>query len=363
MKFALKDIEANPHRNIKTYPYDQETLAELRESVKSTKFWNNVVARQVGSKAQIAYGHHRLKVLREKYSPEYEVELIIAELSDRDMLMIMIRENMQRKQGAPFIEQENIRAVVRAFADGVVELPKISKAQQADYRNAPNFNKLRGQAARPDRPIGKYYSAETLSEITGYNISKIRRTLTALAYIEAGIIQQNIFEGLGARHAEVVVREGSKTEHRLLEQAKKYEEEGNGEMSGKFQLKATVDPGKVMVKVANALRDGTGIRDAWLITQETLREKRNDPPPDIDSFCMKVSKGLARFIGQIGGDWTDEIKELIRFKSDISDLQREKLIKALNDAAARANKYAEKLDAGNSANKVVDDQPQIGAKL
>ncbi len=73
MRFQLKNIQPNPFRHVDRYPITKEKVEALRESIRTTGFWDNIVAREVNGKAEITYGHHRLVALREEYGPDHEV--------------------------------------------------------------------------------------------------------------------------------------------------------------------------------------------------------------------------------------------------------------------------------------------------
>jgi ParB-like chromosome segregation protein Spo0J len=153
--YAIKDIKANPFRHIARYPIRREKVAALRESLRKTGFWDNVVARAKDGKAEIAYGHHRLVALKEEYGPNHKVELIIRKLDDEAMIQIMARENMEEWGTSASVEQETIRAVVEAYGEGLITLPSVSKdAKKSQTRYAPSF--IPGDAddprARADRP-------------------------------------------------------------------------------------------------------------------------------------------------------------------------------------------------------------------
>ena len=70
----IKNIAANPFRNIDKYPINQDKVDALRESMQSTGYWGNIVARAVNGKFEIAYGHHRLMAIREAYSQDAEID-------------------------------------------------------------------------------------------------------------------------------------------------------------------------------------------------------------------------------------------------------------------------------------------------
>src|SRR6266853_986608 len=118
--YAIKDIKPNPFRHISRYPIRREKVAALRESLRKTGFWDNVVARANNGKVEIAYGHHRLVALKEEFGANHKVNLIIRDLDDEHMIQIMARENMEEWGTSASVEQETIRAVVEAYAEGLI---------------------------------------------------------------------------------------------------------------------------------------------------------------------------------------------------------------------------------------------------
>ena len=61
MKVELKNVYANPFRNMERYPIHKQKILQLKNSIQSTEFWDNIVARErEGGGIEIAYGHHRL---------------------------------------------------------------------------------------------------------------------------------------------------------------------------------------------------------------------------------------------------------------------------------------------------------------
>ena len=146
MRFKLRDVEPNPFRDMSRYPIDRRKIAALQLSMDQTTFWDNIVARQVKNKAQIAYGHHRLIALKEKYGPNYEIDLILRDLSDTDMILVMANENMEEWSSSPAVEQETVRAVVLAYAADKIDLPEpeVGKPgiRYAYFRRAPRFTPI-----------------------------------------------------------------------------------------------------------------------------------------------------------------------------------------------------------------------------
>ena len=51
------------------------------------------MARPKGNLFELAYGHHRLEVLKQIFGDNYTIEVIVRNLNDDQMLQIMTNEN------------------------------------------------------------------------------------------------------------------------------------------------------------------------------------------------------------------------------------------------------------------------------
>ncbi|MDQ3748022.1 MAG: ParB/RepB/Spo0J family partition protein [Acidobacteriota bacterium] len=92
-QIEIERVLPNPFRWLETYPYSEEKLSFLMNSIEDTGFWEGVIARKNGNDCQLAFGHHRVESARRlglKHIP-----LIIRELSDEQMLQMLGRENME----------------------------------------------------------------------------------------------------------------------------------------------------------------------------------------------------------------------------------------------------------------------------
>jgi len=115
MKIAVKDLEPNPFRRIKSYPIDKEKVRSLKESIHETTFWDNLLARKNGTdKYQIAYGHHRLIALRGLKIKE--IDIPVRQLDDAMMIRIMANENIESNR-SPAVVNETVHAV-KDYLDG-----------------------------------------------------------------------------------------------------------------------------------------------------------------------------------------------------------------------------------------------------
>lgn len=162
--FKLKDVRVNPFRNIDRYPISPDKIEALRASIQTTGFWGNIVARAVDGGAEIVYGHHRLAVLKEEYGDDHQINLIIRDLDDEDMVRMMADENRPEWQHDAAEQQAMVRAVIEAYADGRIKLPKPPKRTKAQViRYAPSCISGGSSPATGDHP----YTAETIGKFLG----------------------------------------------------------------------------------------------------------------------------------------------------------------------------------------------------
>lgn len=235
MLFKIKDILPNPFRHIERYPLRPEKIQALRESIRTTGYWRNILARPApAGKAEIAYAHHRMEALRQEFGPEHKIELILQELDDTAMLQIMARENMEEWGTSAAIEHETVRAVVEAYAAGRIQLdPPAPDTSRHHLRYAPSFVMGDPRLHGGERP----YTAKTVGRFLGWMQidkqtkrpgdepqAKVGEALSALEFIEEGILDANAFEGLKTKEAMAVISEARKARERRIRAAKEAEE-------------------------------------------------------------------------------------------------------------------------------------------
>jgi len=171
-RFAIKNIGPNPFWNAQRYPIRPEKVDALRESIRTTGYWENIVARAVGGGAEIAHGHNRLEALRRELGDDHEIGLIIRDLSDEIMLQMMARENSENWDTSADFEIEIIRSTVEAWADGRVQLELPGpRTPESNLRWAPSF------VAGGDlfRARGRPYTAKSVASFLGLTKIEWRR--------------------------------------------------------------------------------------------------------------------------------------------------------------------------------------------
>jgi len=123
MKIQIKDLKPNPFRDMKNYPINQEKIQSLTNSINQTGFWDNILARKNNGNIEIAYGHHRLVVLKKLFKPDDYVDIPVRELDDSTMIRIMANENDESWGTNPKIINETVR-VTKIFLENHPEIVK-----------------------------------------------------------------------------------------------------------------------------------------------------------------------------------------------------------------------------------------------
>ena len=213
--FKLSEIEPNPFRRLDLYPVQPDKIEALKGSIDSTGFWDNLVARPKPGNphhAEIAYGHNRLEALDQLYGQEYEVSLVVRDLSDELMLKIMAAENMDEWSSSALVTLETVRAVVDAHATRQIQLPEVpKKTPKRRQRCAPSF--LTGADDRcPDSDHREMYTSETVARFLKWNVPKVKLSLQILEAVEEELIAESDLTGLSLKAAGRAARRARKAQ-------------------------------------------------------------------------------------------------------------------------------------------------------
>jgi chemotaxis protein histidine kinase CheA len=243
----IKDIKPNPFRHLERYPIQRPKVEALRESLRSTTYWGNLlVRRNAAGEIEQAFGHHRLVAMREEFGDDYEIELIERDLDDDAMFQIMSRENMAEWATTASVEHETVRAAVEAFAKGRIHLPAPPNPKPHEVRHAPSF--VLGGQAPVDSRLSTAYTAQTVAKFIGWvkdnneAQEKVKWALGALELIEQGVLTEADFNDLTSNQAQAVVTEARKAKAKRDLDAKLAEQEA--ERQRKAKEKAEADAAK-----------------------------------------------------------------------------------------------------------------------
>jgi ParB-like nuclease family protein len=392
MKIKIKDILPNPFRNIEHYPILRPKINTLKRSYQSTEFWDNIVGR-INSKGQFeqAYGHHRKVALLEQYGPNHEVKVIVKDLDDGHMIKIMANENMDEWGTSAIVEIETVEAVVKAFAEGRIKLRKPLGDQYT--RCAPSF--IPKEKCNTTTLL---YNAQTVAEFLGWTVGeekaanvKVKNALTALQYIEEGIIELSEFDELTSSGINAVIQEArqareykesrakeaqrdAEAARREAEAAKKAEEHARAHhkeekarekaaeheeaLRKEARQKAEAQhwhkegqkaAGKVGKAVSAHLRSGGGVKTAGDVAITAVPIYERKPPPDIVDYLKKALTPIWQFCME--DSHAEKLNRVLEFKDD---LDRSVLINAartLRDVRDRMEYWAKEFDPGRKRSK------------
>lgn len=177
MKVKVKDVSPNPYRNIEHYPLNKEKIIALTQSIEKTGFWDNLVAREVDGKIQIAYGHHRIEALRlaEGFGYDFEFELPIKEIDNGTMIQIMANENMQE------------------WGHDITVIDETVKVTKEYLENNKGFI----AAKQPNGVNLKYKnqaSGKDIADFLGWSTGKVHTSLRRIEAIESGKVSKIALE-------------------------------------------------------------------------------------------------------------------------------------------------------------------------
>lgn len=173
MKAKIKDLHPNPYRNIDTYKLDEAKVNSLGQSINQTGFWDNLLARSVDGKIQIAYGHHRLEALRRAKDPDFEVDIPVKNLDDATMIKIMANENMDNWSPTVAMTDETVRVARQFLIDHPEEIDKMG---------------FRGST----EPPGKRIISSFLG--SGWNETKVGSSLERIKLVQEEKVDQDVMD-------------------------------------------------------------------------------------------------------------------------------------------------------------------------
>lgn len=183
MKIQIKDLKPNPFRDMKNYPIDSKKISSLTNSINQTGFWDNILGRKNNGYVEIAYGHHRLVVLKKIKKPNDYVDIPVKDLDDSTMIKIMANENMYAWGTNTIIIDETIRITNKYL----LKHPKI-------------VNDLINQFIKSGRPSYRYeIPAKVISKFLGSELwykERVSESLRRLKLEKEGELDKEAVEEL-----------------------------------------------------------------------------------------------------------------------------------------------------------------------
>jgi ParB/RepB/Spo0J family partition protein len=151
----LTDIEDNPYQ-MRTV-YDESMLDALATSIQEVGLLQIPVARKVGKKFQLAFGHRRKRAFEKLYQTEWAaivshtMPLIVLDLTDREMFEISLAENLKREDLSPIEKATAIRTYMDKFGATSAQAAKLFGIPESTIRGTVRLLKLPEEAQQKVR--------------------------------------------------------------------------------------------------------------------------------------------------------------------------------------------------------------------
>lgn len=230
---ALDVIEDNPYQVRKHYPTSK--IKDLADSIKSVGLLETPIGRRVGGKVQLAFGHLRKRAIDKlaKQDPKSysTMPVDIRELSNDEMFLFAIEENLKRTDVRPIEVASSVDAYLSTFPDVTEEAmaEKLGMSQGA-ISNMRRVLKLPIEILEKiDEDIINFTMGRELLVFNGLEISSPReaKTLTSLDLMRDAI--SNLRSG-NKTYGEPVTVEGlQRAIHHVASSKLKALERGGGD--------------------------------------------------------------------------------------------------------------------------------------
>ena len=311
MKVQIKDLYPNPYRDMDNYPINREKVETLKASIKQTGFWDNIVARNMDGKIQIAYGHHRLTALREALPWDTEVDIPIKDLPDSVMIQIMANENMEEYRTGPAIIDETVRV-------------------------AKKYLEEHPEEAEPYYTQKKMVSIDAISRFLNWPSTRVQFSLERLNLEKSGMVNRQAINKLPTeRSARDFVKAAQKWELPVEEHESVVDEIMRTENYGFDQVEKVVSEAKYKNKPKER-------------KEEYEREIKTI---QFNNYCVSVFSKSVDLHRQL--DILIEHKEQFNYlsMSDVKDARtRLEMLSSLKNLAGRINKLIDLIKDENNSN-------------
>lgn len=340
IKVQLKDLKPNPYKkDIQGGLIDPEVVARIKESANKTSFWEQWVVREVGTKYELAFGHHRLVAAKELFGGSYEVSVQLEDYSDEQMLVALADENAGDEE-SPAAQMD----VVRIAREYIIEHPEACKFQviqrESDEKRGGN---------NPHEHGSNRCVAAFLGE-ANWNQPKVSRlsAMDTLAPEAKALIAPptGSREGghgtrpgeLGQQAAVALTRLSKPAQVAAAKVISKTEEvisKAAVERAVKEVVAQKLSPQDERKAITNLLEEASSEVEVRAVTKKALKTmdkaKKDKSAPDIGDFALRICRQL--------DDSPDHeaVLQLLEFKTDLPNY-------ALKDLKAALARHAKRID-------------------
>lgn len=377
MKVSLTQLKPNPHRNIESYPVDEDKVRELIKSYENTGFWGGLVCRKVGEHYEIAFGHHRLEALRRMKFEQVEVN--VKNLDDATMLRMMADKNSESRAFNASADQEIVKAVVLAHGRGQIDLGEHigPKTKKSAMLLAPSFLTCAG-SSNSKRIRQSRYTQKSVALFLGWTkkdssksdgIQPSERFAVAWHCLE--LIEDDRFNltdedfrGLSFEQSEAIAREtvaaakAWQTEQRMQEARKKVAEkeaeraeaDGLFDEADKEKLKAVQAAAAMKEAEAIAIRDADNVKK---VVKAGFKNGLGVNGAKAMAKSVKTDRFKPRIVkGKTVNDLLMDQSEMVRCMFNAGIKKRTKTQQKMLDVNQYAIEMIDEIEADTAANYV-----------
>jgi len=318
MKIQIQNLEPNPYRDMSNYPIDQEKIQSLKNSIEQTGFWDNILARQSNGKFQIAYGHHRLEVLKQVLKPTDEIDIPVKKLSDALMIKIMAKENDNDWQTNVAITDETVRVTKKFLEENTEEINNFHTGVEKSQWSKESFK---------------------IANFLDWSEHKVFDSLQRIGMIKSGKIEKDVIESMPHE----------KAAKRFTSAVKKYPE-------------VTIPEQRTIAEKLHKEDsfDERSISDSFLTTKWKKPEKKPE-------FKSEKIRSFENFIGGLRNDTLDlyeDLRRFVRLENEIGEYEKSAVYKLFYNSLKTLNNQINLILNENEKNESTDtDSPSAGGQL
>src|SRR6266702_1344341 len=257
MKVKLRNIDPNPYRHMERYPIRRDKVEALKESITTTEWWSNVVARP---------------------SPEIPGHVQLA-----------------KEFG---VTHDTIWKVVAGKS-----WTARSRPAGAKFRIAPSFVVTETDEFPEGTDFSKAYTTQDIADFTGWVQPsdksyqwKVQNALEVLEVIEVGLLTEDDFEGISAWQCGEVARQ-AKREFNARKQLAKLEPRPKIQEKILEQGKAdAADLARHIIGDLKSKERGRTHIDESAAASGKMTPRVSKVPPHIDTFAERLAASLGRLM-------------------------------------------------------------------
>jgi ParB-like chromosome segregation protein Spo0J len=344
-KVKLSSIHANHLRDLHTYPWIEPKVASLMRSINEVGLWESIIARPIDTGFEIAFGHHRIEAA--KRLGLTEVPLIIKDLTDKEMLQYMGRENGD-DYATDFLIMLNTWEACVLFLKNqdVISLPRASAVNLQPIEIA--------------RILG--WTRFDLSGIDQSRMSDVAEACAlALPLINEGQMKRDDFTGLSVRDVRQITQRANQRIQQIADLGR-ISQRPAAEIK---RAQDTVVKGAVIT--ARQVRDGevkkSDVGSAVEVNAyKVAQEEKQKPSPLFEVFGVAVANQINKLLQNDA--LTEKLEELIKFIPSVVMEEDSKVIRRINfelgELGNRTVAYQKKLIPNST--KIVSIHKQIEGK-